>query len=86
VLAMVALCLAVAGLWAVQPDFLADADQLPGGHGGALRGCDGTIGNFVSPNVKAWADAHFGSSVMLIGVVVLRDAVVKRFKTGTALR
>ena len=35
----------------------------------------GNIGNFVSPNVKAWADASFGSSVaglmLLSGVVVL---------------
>ncbi|KVC86442.1 MFS transporter [Burkholderia ubonensis] len=76
---MIALCLAVAGLWAVQPIFWSMLTNYLGGmavvSGVAMVNTIGNIGNFVSPNVKAWADASFGSSVagliLLSGVVVL---------------
>src|SRR5579864_6753868 len=76
---MIALCLAVAGLWAVQPIFWSMLTNYLGGmavvSGVAMVNTIGNIGNFVSPNVKTWADASFGSSVaglmLLSGVVVL---------------
>ncbi|KXV01182.1 MFS transporter [Caballeronia megalochromosomata] len=76
---MIALCLAVAGLWAVQPIFWSMLTNYLGGmavvSGVAMVNTIGNIGNFVSPNVKAWADARFGSGVagliLLSGVVVL---------------
>jgi hypothetical protein len=76
---VIALCLAVAGLWAVQPIFWTMLTNRLGGmatvSGVAMVNTIGNIGNFVSPNVKAWADAHFGSSVaglvLLSGVVLL---------------
>ncbi|BBQ00381.1 MFS transporter [Burkholderia sp. SFA1] len=78
-LSMIALCLAVAGLWAVQPIFWSMLTNYLGGmavvSGVAMVNTIGNVGNFVSPNVKAWADASIGSSVagliLLSGVVVL---------------
>ncbi|WP_109476069.1 MFS transporter [Paraburkholderia sp. C35] len=78
-LSMIALCLAVAGLWAVQPIFWSMLTNYLGGmaavSGVAMVNTIGNIGNFVSPNVKTWADANFASSVagliLLSGVVVL---------------
>jgi MFS family permease len=76
---VVAMCFAVAGLWAVQPIFWTLLTNYLGGvaavAGIAFVNCIANVGNFVSPNVKAWADAHYGSSVaglmLLSGVVVL---------------
>jgi MFS family permease len=78
-LAMLAMYLAVAGLWAVQPIFWSMLTNCLGGmaavSGVAMVNTIGNIGNFVSPNVKAWADASFGSNVagliLLSGVVLL---------------
>ena len=78
-ISMIALCLAVAGLWAVQPIFWSMLTNYLGGmaavSGVAMVNTIGNIGNFVSPNVKTWADASFASSVagliLLSGVVAL---------------
>jgi MFS family permease len=77
--AVVAMCFAVAGLWAVQPIFWTMLTNYVGGlaavSGIAMVNTIGNIGNFVSPNVKTWADASFGSGfaglMLLSGVVVL---------------
>jgi MFS family permease len=81
--AVIALCLAVAGLWAVQPIFWTMLTNRLGGmaavSGVAMVNTIGNIGNFVSPNVKAWADAAFASNVagliLLSGVVLLAAAL-----------
>jgi MFS family permease len=78
-LSIVATCLAVAGLWAVQPifwtlltDYLAGVAAVSGI---AFVNCLANIGNFISPNVKAWADVCFGYGVaglvLFSGVVML---------------
>ena len=64
--ALVALCFAAAGFIAVQPLFW----TFPTGYlagvaaagGIALINALGALGGFVAPNVKAWADASFGSN------------------------
>ncbi|MFM0125992.1 MULTISPECIES: MFS transporter [Paraburkholderia] len=75
---MIALCLAVGGLWAVQPIFWSMLASYLGGmavvSGVAMVNTIGNIGNFVSPNVKAWADASFGSSVAGLSVELCRRA------------
>nr|WP_057929707.1 MFS transporter [Burkholderia ambifaria] len=76
--AVVALCVAVAGLWAVQPIFWTMLTNRLGGiaavSGVAMVNTIGNLGNFVSPNVKAWADASFGSGVA--GLILLSSVVV----------
>ncbi|KAB0634776.1 MFS transporter [Burkholderia latens] len=76
--AVAALCVAVAGLWAVQPIFWTMLTNRLGGmaavSGVAMVNTIGNIGNFVSPNVKAWADASFGSGVA--GLILLSGVVV----------
>jgi predicted MFS family arabinose efflux permease len=76
---VVAMCFAVAGLWAVQPIFWTMLTNYLGGlaavSGIAMVNTIGNIGNFVSPNVKAWADTSFGSGfaglILLSGVVLV---------------
>jgi MFS family permease len=79
----IALCLAVAGLWAVQPIFWTLLTNYLGGlgvvAGVAMVNTIGNIGNFVSPNVKAWADGYFDSPVaglMVLSAVVLASALL----------
>jgi MFS family permease len=63
--ALVALCFAAAGFIAVQPLFWTFPTGYLGGVGAAggiaLVNALGALGGFVAPNVKAWADASFGS-------------------------
>jgi MFS family permease len=65
VLAIVALCFAAAGFIAVQPLFWAFPTSYLGGaaaaSGIALINALGSLGGFLAPNVKAWADRDFGS-------------------------
>jgi MFS family permease len=82
-LTVVAMCLAVAGLWAVQPIFWTMLTNYVRGIasvlGIALVGAIGNIGNFVSPNVKAWADVKFGSGVgglLVLSIVVLFGGIL----------
>jgi MFS family permease len=78
-LALALLCIAVAGLWGAQPIFWTLLTTYLGGAaavtGIALVNTIANIGNFVSPNVKAWADKTFESDVaglmLLSGFVVL---------------
>ncbi|MEJ8857970.1 MFS transporter [Variovorax robiniae] len=79
----ICLCLAVAGLWAVQPIFWTLLTNYLGGlgvvAGVAMVNTIGNIGNFVSPNVKAWADSHFASPVaglIVLSAVVLASALL----------
>ncbi|WP_248295479.1 hypothetical protein [Paraburkholderia sp. UYCP14C] len=83
VISVVALCIAVAGLWAVQPIFWTMLTNCVGGiaavSGVAMVNTIGNVGNFVSPNIKAWADASFGSNVaglIVLSVVVLLAALL----------
>jgi sugar phosphate permease len=66
-IAMIALCFAAAGFIAVQPMFWVFPTRYLGGvaaaGGIALVNALGALGGFVAPNVKAWADASFGSPV-----------------------
>jgi hypothetical protein len=65
VIALVALCFAAAGFIAVQPVFWTIPAGLLSGvaaaSGIALINSLGSLGGFVAPNVKNWADASFGS-------------------------
>ncbi len=65
VIAIVALCFAAAGFIAVQPLFWSFPTSYLGGAaaagGIALINALGSLGGFVAPNVKAWADGIFGS-------------------------
>lgn len=64
-IAVISLCLAVAGLWAVQPIFWQTLTGYLGGvvavAGIALVNSLGNIGGFISPNVRTWAGETFGS-------------------------
>lgn len=64
-IAIVALCFAAAGFIAVQPLFWNFPTSYLGGaaaaSGIALINALGSLGGFVAPNVKAWADSAFGS-------------------------
>lgn len=65
-LAILALCIAAAGFIAVQPLFWTFPTSYLGGSaaagGIALINALGSLGGFLAPNVKAWADSRFGSS------------------------
>jgi predicted MFS family arabinose efflux permease len=77
--AVVAICIAVAGIWAAQPIFWTLLTGYLGGAaavtGIAFVNTLANIGGFVSPNIKAWADASFGSPIaglfMAAGVTLL---------------
>lgn len=64
-IAIVALCFAAAGFIAVQPLFWTFPTSYLGGAaaagGIALINALGSLGGFLAPNVKAWADRGFGS-------------------------
>ena len=64
--ALVALCFAAAGFIAVQPMFWTFPTGFMGGvaaaGGIAMVNALGALGGFFAPNVKAWADAGFGSA------------------------
>ncbi len=64
-IAIVALCLAAAGFIAVQPLFWMFPTSYLGGTaaagGIALVNAVGSLGGFLAPNAKAWADHSFGS-------------------------
>jgi MFS family permease len=64
-IALVALCFAAAGFIAVQPIFWTFPTSYLGGiaaaGGIALINALGSLGGFVAPNVKAWADVSFGT-------------------------
>jgi len=63
---VVALCFAAASFIAVQPLFWTFPTNYLGGvaaaAGIALINALGALGGFVAPNIKAWADASFGSN------------------------
>jgi hypothetical protein len=65
VLAVAALCVAVAGIWAAQPIFWTLLTGYLGGAvavtGIAFVNTLANIGGFVSTNIKAWADTTFAS-------------------------
>ncbi len=64
--AIAALCVAAAGFIAVQPLFWTFPTSYLGGSaaagGIALINALGSLGGFLAPNVKAWADSRFGSA------------------------
>ncbi len=65
VVALIALCFAAAGFIAVQPLFWTFPTSYLGGAaaagGIALINALGSLGGFMAPNLKAWADRSFGS-------------------------
>jgi len=92
---LMALCVAVSGFIAVQPLFW----TLPTGYlsgraaagGIALIGA-GNLGGFIAPNVKVWADVHFGSPraglYLLAALTVLNAGLIaltgtRRWNRGT---
>ena len=77
-IALAALSLAVAGMWAVQPMFWTLlTDRVAGAvavTGIALVNTIGNIGNFVSPNVKVFSDRHLGApfgGLITMAIIVL---------------
>ena len=75
---LIALSIAVSGFIAVQPLFW----TFPTGYlanraaaGGIALICMGNLGGFIAPNIKVWADMHFGSPraglYLLAGLTVL---------------
>lgn len=83
ILSLVAMCFAVAGIWAAQPIFWSLLTQYLGGTaavaGVAFVNCVANIGNFLSPNVKALADFWFASDVgglLLMSLVVFFAAIL----------
>jgi MFS family permease len=98
--ALIALSIAVSGFIAVQPIFWTFptgylADRAAAG-GIALIGT-GNLGGFLAPNVKVWADAHFGSphaGFYLLAAFTVANALLiatlpsagrSRFRTTTGL-
>ncbi|MBF8191752.1 MFS transporter [Nonomuraea sp. K274] len=88
-LGLTALCFAAAGFIAVQPVFWTLPMGLLAGSaaagGLALVNSLGSLGGFVAPNVKTWADAAFGGStagLYLLAVVTLAGAVMIAFLGG----
>jgi MFS family permease len=82
------LAIAVSGFIAVQPLFWTFptgylADRAAAG-GIALIGM-GNLGGFLAPNLKVWADGHFGSSraglYLLAGLTVLNAGLIASMKT-----
>lgn len=80
---LLALSIAVSGFIAVQPLFWTFptgylADRAAAG-GIALIGM-GNLGGFLAPNVKVWADVHFGSTraglYLLAGLTVLNAGLI----------
>jgi len=64
VIAMVALCIAASGFISVQPIFWTFPTGYLSGRaaagGLAVINALGALGGFVAPNIKVWADVHFG--------------------------
>jgi MFS family permease len=79
VTALIALCLTVSGFVAVQPLFWTFPTSYLAGSaaagGIAMVNAFGTLGGFVGPNLKAWADRRFESPIaghyFLAGIAVL---------------
>ncbi|MFF2318335.1 MFS transporter [Arthrobacter sp. NPDC058097] len=94
VVAVIALCFAVAGLWACQPIFWVLLTNYKTGAaavtGIALVNTIANVGNFVSPNVKVWANDTFGSSVagliLLSGVVLIAGLLFIRLGRHKGVR
>jgi nitrate/nitrite transporter NarK len=78
---LIALSVAATGLIAVQPLFWTFPASYFSGRaaaaGLAMINALGAVGGFVAPNIKAWADDHFGSRA---GLFVL--ATVTLFNAG----
>jgi MFS family permease len=79
VLAMLGLCVAAAGFIAVQPlfwilpmNYLAD-DAAAAGF--AAINTAGAVGSFLAPNLKVWADTHFGSAMAGLLLMAMFSAV-----------
>lgn len=77
--ALIALCVAASGFIAVQPLFWTFPTACLGGvaaaGGIALINALGALGGFVAPNVKSWADAHFGSPAAGLYLLAATTAV-----------
>lgn len=87
------LSLAAAGFIAVQPLFWMFptrylADRAAAG-GIAVIGM-GNLGGFLAPNLKVWADAHFGSQhaglYLLAGLTILNAGLISLVKDGRAAK
>jgi len=78
-LAMVALCLAAAGFIAVQPLFWSFPTGYLGGAaaagGIALINSIGSLGGFVAPNLKTWAEQAFASTSAGLDLLALTTAI-----------
>lgn len=92
-MALIALCFGAAGFIAVQPVFW----TMPAGYltgaaaagGIALINSLGSLGGFVAPNVKTWADESFGSSnagLWLLAATTLFGALLIMGVTAVGVR
>jgi MFS family permease len=88
---LLCLSLAVAGFIAVQPlfwtfptSYLADRAAA----GGIALITMGNLGGFIAPNLKVWADVHFGSPhaglYLLAGITVVNAGMIALMKTRRA--
>lgn len=86
VLALAALCLGATGFIAVQPVFWTQPAGLLTGaaaaSGIALINSIGSVGGFVAPNIKAWADAATGSQTAGLYVIAALTLLGAGLLTG----
>jgi MFS family permease len=85
-IALLALCVTASGLVAVQPLFWTFPTGYLAGSaaagGIAMVNAFGTLGGFVAPNLKAWADRHFESpraGLYFLGGITLLGAILIAF-------
>ena len=91
-IALFALCVAASGYIAIQPLFWTFPTGYLSGAGAAaaiaMINAFGNLGGFVVPNVKVWAEMHFGSqfagAVALAGITFLGALLVALMRTQKA--
>ncbi|MHC5306750.1 MFS transporter [Bartonella sp. LJL80] len=74
IIALIALCFAAAGFFAVQPTFWVFPTSYLGGKAAAagigLINSFGALGSFIAPNLKNWADHNFGTGSGLYALAI----------------
>ena len=93
-LALAAICVAASGFIAVQPVFWTFPTGYLSGQaaagGIAVINALGSLGGFVAPNIKVWADLHFGSAAagfyVLAGFTLLASVLIALLGEQTYLQ
>ena len=87
IIAMAAACLAVAGLWAVQPIFWQALTTYLGGIAAVAGIALVNVGGFISPNVRAWANDAFATpnaGLFLLAITTLIAALLLTLRHKTS--